>query len=142
MTFDQLMADRSWTRELGISLVGIFSGVALLLSAVGLYGVLAYLVSQRTRDIGIRIALGAQALNILRDVIGHGLKLVGAGLVVGIGLALICAQFIASMLYGVTANDPISFIIAAMVLGLAALLACSLPAFRAARIDPVKALRQ
>jgi putative ABC transport system permease protein len=141
-TFQSRIAEKFSTRRLALLLVSVCAGVSLLLSGVGLYGVLAYFVSQRTRDIGIRIALGAQASNILRTVIRHGLKLVSIGLLVGIALALICARFINSMLYGVTANDPVSFIIATLVLCLAALLACSLPALRAIRINPVKALRE
>jgi predicted permease len=142
MRFDDLIADRFWARRLGVLLVSIFSGAALFLSAVGLYGVLAYSVSQRRREIGVRIALGAQASNILRLVIRQGLKLVCFGLVVGIVSALIIVRFIDSILYGVSGNDPVSFALAVVVLGLAALLACLLPALRATRINPITALRE
>ncbi len=141
-SFDDLIADRFWARRLGVLLVSIFSGAALFLSAVGLYGVLAYSVGQRRREIGVRIALGAQASNILRLVIRRGLKLVGVGLLVGIMAALIFVRFIESILYGVSGTDPITLGLAVLVLGLAALVACLLPALRATRINPITALRE
>ena len=141
MTFDQLMADRSWTRELGISLVGIFSGVALLLSAVGLYGVLAYSVGQRTREIGLRVALGAQSTDILGLVVRQGLLLVAIGLVVGLISALILDRFIESILYGVSGNDPLTLGLAILILGSVGALACLFPALAAVRINPISALR-
>jgi putative ABC transport system permease protein len=142
MTFDQLMADRSWTRELGISLVGIFSGVALLLSAVGLYGVLAYSVGQRTREIGVRLALGAQSVNILGLVISQGLRLVAIGLIIGLISTLILDRFIESILYGVSGNDPLTLGLAILILGSAGTLACLIPALAAIRINPISALRE
>jgi putative ABC transport system permease protein len=123
-------------------LVGFFSGATLLLSAIGLYGLLAYAVSRRTREIGIRIAVGARSTNILQLVIHRGLKLAGLGLLIGVVAALALSRLMGSLLYGVSANDPLSLIIAILVLGLAALLACLLPAFRATRIDPMTALRE
>ncbi len=141
-TFDDLLAERSATRRLGVFLVGLFSGSALLLSAVGLYAVLAYSVTQRKREIGVRIALGAQTANILRLVVRHGLKIVGAGLLIGIGAALVLTRLIQGVLYGVSGSDPLSLLAAVFVLGLAALLACLLPALKAARIDPMKTLRE
>ena len=120
----------------------LFSGAALFLSAVGLYGVLAYAVAQRTREIGIRIAVGARSTNILRLVIRQGLKLAGTGLLIGVVAALILSRLMSSMLYGVSATDPVSLLVAILVLGLAALLACLLPALRATKIDPITALRE
>jgi putative ABC transport system permease protein len=120
----------------------LFSGAALFLSAVGLYGVLAYAVAQRTREIGIRIAVGARSANILQLVVRQGLKLACIGLVVGILTALVLARLMSSMLYGVSATDPVSLLVAILVLGVAALLACLLPALRATRIDPIAALRE
>jgi putative ABC transport system permease protein len=114
----------------------------LFLSAVGLYGVLAYAVGQRTREIGIRIAVGARSTNILQLVIRRGLKLAGIGLLIGVVAALALSRLMGSLLYGVSANDPLSLIIAILVLGLAALLASLLPALRATRIDPITALRE
>jgi putative ABC transport system permease protein len=141
-TFEDLIAQKFVTRRLAVLLVSAFSGIALFLSAIGLYGVVAYSVSQRTRDIGIRVALGAQSSHVLELVIRQGLKLVGIGLVIGIAAGLIIVRSIDSMLYGVSGNDPVTLALAAFVLGLAALLACLLPALRATRINPINALRE
>ena len=142
ITLDDLIAQHSSTRRLGVLLVSLFSGATLLLSAVGLYGVLAYSVSQRKREIGVRIALGAQTVNILRLVARNGLKIVGVGLLIGIGSALVLTRLIQGALYGVSSSDPMTLVAAVFVLGLAALLACLLPALKAARIDPIKTLRE
>jgi len=120
----------------------LFSGAALFLCAVGLYGVLAYAVAQRTREIGIRIAVGARSVNILQLVVRQGLKLTGIGLIMGVVTALVLARLMRGMLYGVSANDPISLLVAILVLSVAALLACLLPALRATRIDPIAALHE
>jgi putative ABC transport system permease protein len=142
LPFDDLIASRFGTRRLGALLVGIFSGAALFLSAIGLYGVLAYSVSQRKREIGVRVALGAGGMNILRLVIGQGLTLVSVGVAIGIMTALIGSRFLESILYGVSANDPISLGLAILALGAVLLFACLLPALRATRIDPITALRE
>jgi ABC-type antimicrobial peptide transport system permease subunit len=115
---------------------------ALFLSAIGLYGILAYAVGQRTREIGIRVALGAQPGNILRLITEQGLKIVGVGLVTGIGGALVGTHLIQGALYGVAPIDPISFGVSLVILGIAAVLACLLPALRATRINPITALRE
>jgi predicted permease len=141
-TYDDLVTQKLATRKLTTTLVSLFSGAALCLSAFGLYGVLAYSVSQRRREIGVRIALGAESLKIVQLVTQQGFKLIGIGLVAGTVVALVCARFIEGMLYGVTAADPISMLIAALVLCLAGCVACLLPALRAVRINPVKALRE
>ena len=141
-TFDDMIAEKLITRKLASTLVSLFSGAALCLSAIGLYGVLAYSVSQRRREIGVRIALGAESSKILQLVAPQGFKLIGIGLIVGMVVALVCARFIEGMLYGVTAADPISLLVAAMVLCLAGCVACLLPALRAIRINPVTALRE
>src|SRR5260221_5055553 len=125
VTFDDFLVERSATRRLGVLLVSLFSGSSLFLSAVGLYGVLAYSVNQRKREFGIRIALGAQTLNILRVVMQHGLKIVGTGLIIGIAAALVLARFIQDVLYGVSSNDPITLGIVVLVLALAGILACA-----------------
>lgn len=122
--------------------VGLFSAAALFLSAIGLYAVLAYAVGQRTREIGIRIAIGAPAANILQLVIRQGFKLAVIGLVIGTAAALALARLMSSMLYAVSPNDPISLAGAILVLCLAAFFACLLPALRALRIDPITALRE
>ena len=141
-TLDNLIDEKLVTRRLGVLLVSLFSGAALLLSAIGLYGVLAYSVTQRKREIGVRIALGAQSSNILNLVTQQGLRLVGIGLVAGIVAALVLVRFIESMLYGISSADPISLGASVLVLGLAAILACLLPALRATRINPITALRE
>ena len=140
--FGDLIAQKFVTRRLASLLVSICSAVAVLLSTVGLYGVLAYSVGQRTRDIGIRIALGAQSRNILGLIVRQGLNLVIVGLVIGMIAALVLVRFIESILYGVTSYDPIVLGSAALILGLAAILACLLPALRAVRINPISALRK
>jgi putative ABC transport system permease protein len=140
--FDDLIAGRSATRRFGAFLVSFISGAALFLSAVGLYGVLAYSVGRRRRELGVRLALGAQSSNILRLVILKGLKLAALGLAIGVTSALLLVRFIESTLYGVSANDPISLSVAMFVLGLAAFSACLLPALRAVKINPITALRE
>jgi putative ABC transport system permease protein len=142
VTFDDLLAKHSATRRLGVFLVSLFSGSALSLSAVGLYAVLAYSVTQRKREIGVRIALGAQTFNILRLVVRHGLNIVGTGLLIGIVSAAVLTRFIEKVLYGVSSYDPVTLIIAVLVLTLAGLLACLLPAFRATRVNPIEVLRE
>ena len=122
--------------------VSLFSAVVLVLAAVGLYAVLSYSVSQREREIGVRMALGAQSSNIFRLVVRQGLQIVLVGLLVGILAALPLTQFIGSVLYGVSVSDPVALGASALVLCLAALLACLLPALRATRISPIIALRE
>jgi putative ABC transport system permease protein len=141
-TYDDLIAQKLVTRKLASMLVSLFSGAALCLSAIGLYGVLAYTVNQRGREIGLRIALGAEPREILQLVARYGFKLLGIGLAAGVVLALICSGLIQGMLYGVGAVDPISMLIAILVLCLAGGVACLFPALCAVRINPVTALRQ
>jgi predicted permease len=118
-----------------------FGGLALLLAAIGTYGVMAYSVSQRTQEIGIRMALGAQRGNVLKLILGNGMAMVLAGIVVGLGATLILTRSISTLLYGIGNFDAISFIGAAMILILVALVACWLPARHAMRVDPIIALR-
>lgn len=122
-------------------LLGVFAGVALLLAVLGVYGVIAYAVSQRTQEFGIRLALGAQASDLLRLVIGQGFKLILAGMLIGIAGALVATRLLKSLLFGVKASDPLTLAAMALLLMLAALLACWLPARRATRVDPLTALR-
>jgi len=123
------------------SLFTLFGGVAVLLALVGVYGVRAYLVSRRTREIGVRMALGATTRDVLWLVLREGLLLVAVGLVIGVGLALATGWLVASMLYDVRAFDPLVFGVAPMLLAFVALVACYVPARRASRIAPVVALR-
>jgi ABC-type antimicrobial peptide transport system permease subunit len=122
-------------------LLGIFGGVALLLAAVGIYGVMAYAVEQRTAEIGIRVALGAQQMQMLGLIMRHGLLLAAIGVVVGTGAAFGLTRFLRTLLFGVTVSDPATFVLVPALLTFVALLACFIPARRAARVDPVIALR-
>ena len=141
-TYDDVIAQKLVARKLSMLLVSLFSSAALFLAAIGLYGTLAYSVGQRTREIGVRIAVGAQRSDILKLITEQGLKIVGLGLVVGLIAALILVRFVGAVLYGVTASDPVSIGAAVFMLALATVLACLLPALRATRIDPIRALRE
>jgi ABC-type antimicrobial peptide transport system permease subunit len=122
-------------------LVSSFGILAVLLAAVGLYGVISYSVAQRTREIGIRVALGAQRGDVFRMIICHGLGLSGLGILIGIVAALGMARILTSFLYGVSASDPLTFLSVSAFLAVIALGASFLPAHRAASINPVEALR-
>lgn len=141
-SYDDFLAGRFWARRLSASLAGLFSAVAILLSAAGLYGVLAYSVLRRRRELGVRIALGARTSNVLALVLRQGLLLSGIGLTVGIAAGLLLGRFMGNILYGVSGTDPIALMLAILVLGLAAASACLLPALRATRINPIIALRE
>ncbi len=122
-------------------MLGIAAGMALLLSTVGLYGVIAYSVSQRTREIGIRMALGAQRGDVLATVVGAGMAIIGIGLALGLGAALVLTRFLSSLLFGVRSADPITYTVVMLLLAVVALAACYIPARRATRVDPMIALR-
>jgi ABC-type antimicrobial peptide transport system permease subunit len=122
-------------------LLGIFAGVALLLATIGIYGAVAYTVEQRTGEIGVRMALGAQTMDVLRLVVSQGMKPVVAGLIAGLAAALALGRLLTSQLYQVSAHNPILLIGTVIILGAAALLACLLPARRASLLNPVVALR-
>ena len=123
------------------SSMAVVGGLALLLSAVGLYSVMAFFVTERTHEIGIRMAMGAAAGNVVSHVVAHGLKLAGIGLAIGLALAVLVVRAMASLLFGVTATDVVSLSVAVLVLLASALLACWIPARRAASVDPMTALR-
>jgi predicted permease len=122
-------------------MLGIAGGMALLLGTVGLYGVIAYSVSQRTREIGVRMALGAQPGKILALVVGGGMRVILVGLAAGIGCALVLTRLLSSMLFGVSPGDPLTYALVVPLLGGVALAACYIPALRATRIEPTIALR-
>jgi ABC-type antimicrobial peptide transport system permease subunit len=122
-------------------LLGIFGGLGFILALVGVYGVMSYLVSQQTREIGIRMALGAAPNGILRLVIAHGLKLTLAGVAIGLGTSLVLTRFISSLLFGISPTDPLTFADVAIALTLVAVAACWIPARRAMTVDPMIALR-
>jgi putative ABC transport system permease protein len=123
------------------TLLSIFAGVALVLTIVGLYGVMSYSVVQRTNEIGIRLALGAQSRDVLIMIIKQGSKLIVLGLVIGLAVAFAATRVISSLLFGVTTKDPFTFVAAAVLLAIVALLACYVPAWRATKVDPLEALR-
>lgn len=140
-TMDEILGSSVSPRRFNTLLLIAFAAVALLLASIGLYGVISYSVSQRTHEIGIRMALGAQKRDVLRLVVGQGIVLALVGVGVGVALALGLTRFLSSQLYGVKPGDPITFIVVSLVLIAVALLACYIPARRAARVDPVVALR-
>jgi putative ABC transport system permease protein len=141
-TMEARIADTVWQRRLSGTLFLVFAGLALVLAAIGIYGVMAYTVSQRTREIGIRMALGARPQDVLRMIVGQGAKLIAIGLGIGLVVALIGSRLIHSLLYGISSADPLVYVIVLAVLTAVALLACWLPARRATRVDPLHALRQ
>jgi len=140
-SIEDLLSDSFSPRRFNMYLLGVFAGVALLLAAVGLFGVMAYLVSQRTREIGVRLALGASRVDIFRLVLGRGVTLAIAGAAIGVMGAYWLTQLMQSLLYSVSATDPLTFAAVPIVLVLVALLACYVPARRAMSLDPVTALR-
>jgi putative ABC transport system permease protein len=140
-TFSTRIASRIWQRRLAGALFASFAALAILLAAIGLYGVLSYGVSQQTRDIGVRLALGATEGSVLREVLGRGLRLALSGVVVGIMLAVAQARAIGSLLFGVTPLDAATLAVAPCLLLGISILACYVPARRATRVDPLVALR-
>jgi putative ABC transport system permease protein len=140
-TFNRLVAARFTSRRTGMLLVSAFSATALLLSAIGIYGTLAYTVILKTRELGIRVSVGSTSLGILKLVLRDGLQVVGIGLLTGVLVALGVAGFLQSVLYGVSAHDPIAIGTGIVVLAVVGFTACLLPAIRAARIDPTAVLR-
>ena len=139
-TLETVTADSIAPRRMSMVLLGAFAGIALLLASVGIYGVISYLVVQRTHEIGVRMALGAQRSDVLRLIVGHAAKLVGFGTVIGLVLAFLLTRLLSALLYNVGAFDVTTFLFVTIALAAVALLASYIPAFRAARADPVVAL--
>jgi len=138
----QEQLERSMSSQMvAVELVAVLGGLAVLLAAIGLYGVMSYAVSQSTRELGMRMALGAGVPNLLRLVLGRGLALTGAGVLLGAGAALLLTRLLGNLLYQVSPRDPLAFGVAFMVMGMASAAACFLPAWRATRTDPIRALR-
>src|SRR6516165_3143070 len=138
----QEQVNRSTSEQLvAVTLVALFGGLALLLASIGLYGVMSYTVSQSTRELGLRMALGASTSNLLRLVLSRGLLLTTTGIAIGIALALLLTRLLGNLLYQVSPRDPLAFVAAFAVMTFASLAACFLPAWRATRTDPIRALR-
>ena len=140
-TMEENIDDSLASQRLTMTLLGVFAGLALILASIGLYGVMALIVTQRTREMGIRFALGASRGDVLRLVLGQGAVLVGIGLTAGLLGALVASRALRSVLYNVAPLDPAALISALLTLSLVALIACFLPARRASRVDPIEALR-
>jgi putative ABC transport system permease protein len=140
-TLDELLSTSVAPRRFNMLLLGIFAGVALVLAAVGLYGVMSYSVSWRTREIGIRMALGAKRADVLRLVVRQGMTMTLIGLALGLLGAFSISRVLRGLLYGVSSTDPLTFVAVSIVLLGVALLACLVPARRATRVDPIIALR-
>jgi predicted lysophospholipase L1 biosynthesis ABC-type transport system permease subunit len=140
-TMEQLALSSTARQNFALLLLGVFAAIALLLATVGIYGVISYTVTQRTREIGVRMALGAERADIIKLVLGQGLVLTLVGIAAGLAGAFALTRFLVSMLYGVRPSDPLSFAAVSLLLTVAALLACYIPARRATKIDPMVALR-
>ncbi|HEX6211620.1 MAG TPA: FtsX-like permease family protein, partial [Methylomirabilota bacterium] len=140
-SLDEIRASSMAQTTFALTMLAIAAAVALLLGVVGIYGVVAYMAAQRTREIGVRMALGARPLDVQRLFIGHGLRLVGLGVVLGVAAAMGLTRLMSALLFGVGTTDPLTYAAVALLLGSVALAATYLPARRASRLDPLVALR-
>jgi putative ABC transport system permease protein len=140
-TMQQRLSESLARRRFAMFALGLFASVAMLLAAVGIYGVMSYTVAQRTHEIGIRMALGARPRDVVKDVVGRGLTLALIGVVVGLTAAFGLTRVMSSLLFGVSATDPLTFISLGLLLISVALLACFIPARRAMKVDPMIALK-
>ena len=140
-TMDEIVGQSMAPRRFSMMLLAVFAVVALVLASIGIYGMMSYSVAQRTREIGLRMTLGAQRGNVLRLVIAHGMKLALAGVALGLIAAVALTRTMKNLLFGVSVTDPITFVGIALLLALVALLACWVPARRATKVDPMVALR-
>ena len=142
VTMRQVVDRMSYTQTLAVALLTAFGGMSLLLAAIGLYGVMSYSVSQSAHELGLRMALGAGASDLLRLIMSQGLKLTACGIVLGAIASLALTRLIGNLLFKVCPRDPMAFVLALVVMTIISLAACLLPAWRASRIDPVRALRE
>jgi ABC-type antimicrobial peptide transport system permease subunit len=138
---DSLISSVLASRRLTLLLVGSFAVLALVLAGIGIYGMIAYFVSQRTREMALRIALGAHPRDVMRMVMRQGFTLVSAGLLLGVLFAFALTGLMSTLLFGVTSTDPMTFLGVLILLAVVSLLACYVPARRAMRVDPIVALR-
>ncbi len=141
MTMEEVVAESIWQPRLYATLFSVFAGGALVLALIGIYGVMAFLVQTRTHEIGVRMALGATARDVFKLIVGRGMKLTIIGVVIGVGGAIALTRLMHTLLFNTSATDPITFIVISLLLSLAAFFACYLPARRAAKVDPLVALR-
>jgi putative ABC transport system permease protein len=141
-SMDELLARSVGQRRLSMMLLSLFSGIALVLASVGIYGLMSYSVAQRARELGVRIALGAARRDVLRLVLRQGMSLALIGIVVGLAAALALSRVIASQLYGIHPGDPATMLLVAGLLAVTALTANLIPAWRATRVDPAVILRE
>ena len=138
---EKSVADSISSKRFTMTLLGVFAFLALLLASIGIYGVLSYMVGQRTKEIGVRMALGAQKFDVLRMVMRDGARMTIIGVILGLIGALALTRLMRTMLYGVRPTDPLTFVSVAALLCIIAMLACYVPARRAMRVDPIEALR-
>ena len=141
LTLDQVLGSALDYERFTVLLICVFSAVALALAAVGIYGVMSYAVSQRTREIGLRMALGARRNDVMLMVFAQGIKLTGAGVLIGFGGALALTRLMKTLVFDVSASDPLTLIAVALLLTIVAVLASLIPALRAIKVDPMIALR-
>jgi putative ABC transport system permease protein len=140
-SLEQSISVAYFGQRMGGSLLGVFGGLALALAAVGLYGVLAYSVTQRSREVGIRMALGAARGDVLRLILGQGLLLAGIGLAIGLVVSIAVTRLMSALLFGVSPRDPATLLVVSILLVAVSLAASFLPAYRATKIDPILAIR-
>ena len=140
-TMDDILSEEMTQRRVGMTLLVAFATLALLLASLGIYGVLSYSVTQRTPEIGIRMALGANRREVLRMVLADGMKLTVAGVAIGLAASFALTRLMSGMLFGVSANDPVTLVSVTFLLGTVTLVACYVPARKATRVDPLTALR-
>jgi len=140
-TLTEIFDQSLWAPRMGASLLAVFAGLSLILAVIGIYGVMAYSVNQRRRELGIRMALGASQGEVLRLVVQQGLRLTTMGVIVGLAVSFAASRLIATMLFDVSPTDVVTFVAVPLMLALAALMASYIPARRATRIDPMVALR-
>jgi len=140
-TMNEIIASSLAQRRFSMLLLGVFAALALLLSSVGIFSVVSYITAQRTQEIGVRVALGAQRADVLRMILREGAKMTLAGAAIGVAAAFALTRLMAKLLFGVSATDPVTFVAVPVILVLVALAACYIPARRAARVDPLVALR-